>query len=105
VRLSASKLQEAAMRGGPRRASSNGQRQQFNNAQSDYQHGERHVIVIEPIPYKHGALPLTALLINVYLTAVSERFRATTVWFRGLWQKRGQHFVVCGGNPACVSQQ
>jgi hypothetical protein len=56
----------------PRRAPSNGQRQQFNSAQSEYQHGERHVIVIEPIPYKHGALPLTALLINVSLTAVSE---------------------------------
>src|SRR5262245_13618592 len=35
----------------PRRGSSNGQRQQLNNAQSDYQHSERHVIVIEPIPY------------------------------------------------------
>jgi hypothetical protein len=43
------------MRGAFRRASSNGQRQQFNNAQSDYQHGERHVIVIECLLDKrHG---------------------------------------------------
>jgi hypothetical protein len=58
------------------------------------------VIVIEPMPCEHGALPLTGLPTNVYPTPVSEQFRARAFWFRGLWQKRGQHFAVCGGNPA-----
>ena len=40
------------------RAFSNAQRQQFNDAQSDYQCNERDVIVIEPMPFKHGNHPL-----------------------------------------------
>jgi hypothetical protein len=36
------------------RAFSNAQPQQFNDAQSDYRCNERDVIVIEPMPSKHG---------------------------------------------------
>jgi hypothetical protein len=42
----------------------------------------------------------TVLLINIYRTPVSSVFRRNAFWFRGLWRKPGQHFAVCGKNPA-----
>ena len=40
-------------------ADSNPQHDQFENAQGDHQHRERHGVVIEPIPviYTHGGFP------------------------------------------------
>src|SRR5262249_11397520 len=40
------------------------------------------------------------LLIKTYRTPVSGVFRPQSFWFRGLWQKPGQRFLLCGGNPA-----
>src|SRR5262245_65971833 len=40
------------------------------------------------------------LLIKMYRTSVSGVFRPQSFWFRRLWQKSGQRFAVCGGNPA-----
>jgi ABC-type uncharacterized transport system substrate-binding protein len=39
-------------------------------------------------------------LINIYRTPVSGVFRRNAFWFRGLRRKPGQHFAVCGRNPA-----
>jgi hypothetical protein len=36
----------------------------------------------------------------MYRTPVSGVFRPQSFWFRGLWQKPGQRFPLCGGNPA-----
>jgi hypothetical protein len=46
-----------------------------------------------------------SLLINIYLTPVSGRFRRKAFWFRGLWRNRGQRFAVCGRNPAHLTSQ
>src|SRR5262249_1180702 len=48
--------------------------------------------------YKHGAFPCTnAQFFLSYLIPVSDLFRRKAFWFRGLGQKPGQRFVVCGG--------
>jgi hypothetical protein len=39
-------------------------------------------------------------LINIYRTPVSGVFRRNAFWFRDLWRKPGQHFAICGKNPA-----
>jgi SRSO17 transposase len=39
-------------------------------------------------------------LINIYRTPVSGVFRRNAFWFRGLGQKPGQHFAVCGRKAA-----
>jgi hypothetical protein len=57
------------------------------------------------MPIKHHVHPYQNAfgnrLIHQYLP--HPRFRAISpqrFWFRGSWQKPGQHFAICGGNPA-----
>src|SRR5262245_2661745 len=54
----------------------------------------------ESITFIPVRAPFFNLLIKMYRTPVSGVFRPQSFWFRGLWQKPGQRFAVCGRNPA-----
>ena len=54
----------------------------------------------ESITFIPVRAPFLHLLIKMYRTSVSGVFRPKSFWFRRLWQKPGQRFAVCGGNPA-----
>jgi hypothetical protein len=89
----------------------------LNDAQPDYQHCERYVIVIEPMPSSHGALPLfkpvvgfesvfTPPLFQSYFDARSlvSWFKAK-IWptFRSLWREL-VHWQVAGAISSATLQ-
>jgi hypothetical protein len=78
---------------------SNAQRHQLNNAQSDYQHRHRHVVVIEPMPSSHDPLPLFERPVFP-----SSRERFTAPLFQGDFAGRLFGFAVWGENLAGVSR-
>jgi hypothetical protein len=96
------------------RASSNAQHDQFNKANAGQQHRNRNEIIFEPMtmigkhyihPIRRRSLPdadycFRELMLQCLPHARFKRISPQGFRFRGLWQKAGQRFALCGGNPA-----